>query len=174
MKNEAHRDTDTSDKRSPITSRLKLRGDWRPGDRGAGRDGCVHRFHVFSALRFSHDFCRLAGSAKGGSFQLAPMAGEFRHKQRYLPDTNILLTRFLGESGIAAISDFMAMQHLGHSHNLVRRVKIVRGEIKFRMACAPKFDYGRTGHTIEKKPREIIFVPENNIFPPCACAAAFL
>ena len=110
-------------------------------------------------------FAALLDHVKGGSFQLAPTAGEFKNKQRYLPDTNILLTRFLGESGIAAISDFMAMQHLGHRHNLVRRVKVVRGEIPFRMVCAPKFDYGRTGHTIEKKSHEIIFISKNKQLP---------
>jgi len=105
-------------------------------------------------------FAALLDHKKGGHFQIAPVVGEFKNRQRYFPDTNILLTRFLGETGIAAISDFMAMQHLGHHHNLVRRVKVVRGEITFRMVCAPKFDYGRAGHTMEKKnPREFIFVP---------------
>ena len=96
---------------------------------------------------------------------------DFRRSMTFLADgrvqaqplhirTNILLTRFLGENGIAEISDFMAMQHLGHSHNLVRRVKVVRGEVKFRVVCAPKFDYGRSCHKVERKnPHEIIFVP---------------
>ena len=75
------------------------------------------------------------------------------------------MTRFLGERGVAEISDFMAMEHLGHSHNLVRRVKVVRGEIRFRMRCAPKFDYARAGHRIEKKPREILFLPEGKNLP---------
>src|ERR1700761_5528899 len=39
-------------------------------------------------------FGALLDRAKGGAFQLAPAAGEFKNKQRYLPDTNILLTRF--------------------------------------------------------------------------------
>ena len=74
--------------------------------------------------------------------------------------------RFLGESGIASISDFMAIKHLGHSHNLVRRVKVVRGEINFRMICAPKFDYGRTAHAIEKKSlHEVIFIPRGKNLP---------
>jgi GH15 family glucan-1,4-alpha-glucosidase len=110
-------------------------------------------------------FAALLDDQKGGSFQITPLSCDFKHRQRYLPDTNILLTRFLGENGIASVSDFMAMQHLGHSHNLVRRVKVVRGEIHFRMVCAPKFDYGRTGHTIEKKPHEIIFIPRNKALP---------
>ena len=111
-------------------------------------------------------FASLLDSKRGGYFQIAPASGEFKHRQRYFPDTNILLTRFLGEQGIAAISDFMAMQHLGHRHNLVRRVKVVRGEINFRMVCAPKFDYGRANHKIEKRnPREIIFVPDKKNLP---------
>src|SRR3954464_4639172 len=65
-------------------------------------------------------FARLLDHQRGGYFQITPINGEFKHRQRYFPDTNILLTRFLGEGGIAEISDFMAMQHLGHQHNLVR------------------------------------------------------
>jgi GH15 family glucan-1,4-alpha-glucosidase len=110
-------------------------------------------------------FAALLDHKSGGHFRLAPASDKFKHHQRYLPDTNILVTRFLGEDGIAAVSDFMAMQHLGHSHNLVRRVKIVRGEISFRMVCAPKFDYGRARHTIEKKPHEVIFIPERKNLP---------
>jgi GH15 family glucan-1,4-alpha-glucosidase len=110
-------------------------------------------------------FAALLDHKKGGAFGITPVSGEFKTRQRYLPDTNILLTRFLGESGIASISDFMAMQHLGHKHNLVRRVKVVRGEIRFRVVCDPKFDYGRASHTIEKKPREIIFVPKGKGLP---------
>ncbi|HEX4263968.1 MAG TPA: glycoside hydrolase family 15 protein [Verrucomicrobiae bacterium] len=110
-------------------------------------------------------FAALLDEKKGGHFQITPVSGEFKHRQRYLPDTNILLTRFLGEDGIASISDFMAMQHLGHRHNLVRRVKVVRGEITFRVVCAPKFNYGRTAHTIERKRREIIFIPRDKALP---------
>jgi len=104
-------------------------------------------------------FAALLDDRRGGRFSIEAQSGEFKNRQNYFPDTNILLTRFLGKNGIAEISDFMAMQHLGNSHNLVRRVKVVRGEIAFRMIFAPKFDYGRVGHTIEKRPHEVIFVP---------------
>src|SRR3984957_17808340 len=65
-------------------------------------------------------FASLLDAKRGGYFCIKPTSGEFKNRQRYFPDTNILLTRFLGESGIAAISDFMAMHHLGHRHSLVR------------------------------------------------------
>jgi GH15 family glucan-1,4-alpha-glucosidase len=117
-------------------------------------------------------FAALLDSKRGGSFRLAPLQGDFTHRQRYFPDTNVLLTRFLGESGIVELSDFMAMQHLGHRHSLVRRVKVVRGEIEFAMVCAPKFDYGRAGHSIEKKPRQIIFTPDKKSVPPLLLRAS--
>ncbi len=125
-----------------------------------GMDGSID-FMCFPHFDSPTIFAALLDSKKGGHFKIAPVSGEFKNRQRYFPDTNILLTRFLGGNGIAEISDFMAMQHLGHNHNLVRRVKVVRGEIRFRMVFAPKFDYGRTGHKIEKKnPHEIIFIPD--------------
>src|SRR5580658_823722 len=67
-------------------------------------------------------FAALLDHEKGGCFQITPESGGFKYRQRYFPDTNILLTRFLGEQAIVAISDFMAIEHLGHKHNLVRRV----------------------------------------------------
>src|SRR3984957_3582631 len=55
-------------------------------------------------------FAALLDTKRGGYFRIAPTAGEFKHRQRYLPDTNILLTRLLGSDGIASLSDFMAME----------------------------------------------------------------
>ena len=110
-------------------------------------------------------FAALLDARRGGRFRIAPASGEYKNRQRYFPDTNVLLSRFMDESGIAEISDFMAMEHLGHRHTLVRRVKVVRGEIEFDMICAPKFDYGRVSHTIEKKPHRLIFVPDKKNLP---------
>jgi len=127
-------------------------------------DGSID-FMCFPRFDSPTIFAALLDSKRGGHFQIRPVSGEFKQRQRYFPDTNILLTRFLGEQGIAAISDFMAVQPLGHSHNLVRRVKVVRGEAQFQMVCSPKFDYGRATHTIERKPREIIFIPDKKNLP---------
>jgi len=110
-------------------------------------------------------FAALLDHEHGGHFEITPASEGFKSRQRYFPDTNILLTRFLGESGVAEISDFMAIDHLGHSHNLVRRVKVVRGEIRFRMRCAPRFDYGRAPHRIERKAKELLFIPRGRNLP---------
>jgi GH15 family glucan-1,4-alpha-glucosidase len=51
---------------------------------------------------------------------------------------------------------------MGHAHDLVRRAKTVRGEIKFRMLCDPRFDYGRAHHLVHKKKHEVVFISEGN------------
>ncbi|HEX3988694.1 MAG TPA: glycoside hydrolase family 15 protein, partial [Verrucomicrobiae bacterium] len=110
-------------------------------------------------------FAALLDCEKGGRFQIAPASDGHKTRQRYFPDTNILLTRFLEENGVAEISDFMAIEHLGHSHTLVRRVKVVRGQFKFRMICAPRFNYGRAPHKIERADGTILIRPHGKGLP---------
>lgn len=130
-----------------------------------GQNGSID-FMCFPRFDSPTIFAALLDQERGGCFQLAPAEGKFRYHQRYLPETNILLTRFLGEEMIAQVSDFMAMQHLGNRHNLVRRVKMIRGQARFRMVFNPKFDYGRSNHRIERKAQEAIIIPDNKHQPP--------
>ena len=115
-----------------------------------GMDGSID-FMCFPRFDSPTLFAALLDPEKGGRFQIAPVqADAFRRKQLYFPDTNMLLTRFLSNDGVAEISDFMPIKHLGHCHDLVRRVKVVRGEIALRMVCAPRFDYGRAEHSVRE------------------------
>src|SRR5580698_10439582 len=59
-------------------------------------------------------FAALLDAKRGGHFRIAPVTDKFRSRQRYFPDTNILNTRFMGEPGIADVSDFMAKHADGH------------------------------------------------------------
>jgi GH15 family glucan-1,4-alpha-glucosidase len=103
-------------------------------------------------------FAALLDAERGGRFRIAPQLGDPVHRQLYLPDTNVLLTRFLSDGGVAEVSDFMPVEDAGVAHNLVRRAKTVRGEIRFGMRCDPRFDYGRATHTVEQRAdTEIIF-----------------
>src|SRR5204863_9007128 len=77
--------------------------------------------------------------------------------QLYLPDTNVLLSRFLSAEGVAEVSDFMPLAEGGEAQAVIRRVKTVRGEVRYRMACEPRFDYGRAEHAAEQRPGEIAF-----------------
>src|SRR3989442_11484441 len=87
-----------------------------------GENGSID-FMCFPRFDSPTIFAALLDQEKGGYFKIAPASGEFAHRQRYLPDTNILLTRFLGTDGVATVSDFMPLQHLGNRQSLVRRVK---------------------------------------------------
>ena len=102
-------------------------------------------------------FAALLDHDKGGAFKIAPQLGRVTHKQLYLPDTNILLTRFLSADGIAEVSDLMPIEDRPIAHDVVRRVKTVRGEIRFRMVCAPRFDYGRADHQVERTDDGLLF-----------------
>src|ERR1043166_765010 len=124
-----------------------------------GMDGSID-FMCFPQFDSPTIFAALLDPERGGSFQLAPQMKEARQKQLYIPDSNVLLTRFLSQAGMAEVSDFMAITELGHAHDLVRRAKCVRGEVAFRMICGPGFDYGRAKHRIERKSHEVVFISQ--------------
>ncbi len=102
-------------------------------------------------------FASLLDDERGGSFELTPVLDGARHRQLYLPDTNVLLTRFLSSDGVAEISDFMSIGDLDAGSRLVRRVKAVRGSIHFRMRCMPRFDYARLDPKIYEEAGTVIF-----------------
>src|SRR5262245_49053466 len=105
-------------------------------------------------------FAALLDAERGGHFSITPEFDGARNKQLYLPDSNILLTRFLSKDGVVEISDFMPVEEVAKPYNLIRRVKSVRGEARIRMVCAPRFDYARSGHRIERTGNDVIFASE--------------
>ncbi len=95
-------------------------------------------------------FGAILDASRGGCFQISP-AAEATQKQVYWPDTNVLLTRFLSADGVGEIVDFMPVRHHleDGSHALIRRVRVARGSMRFRMECQPAFNYGRDSHEIK-------------------------
>src|SRR5690554_5978140 len=91
----------------------------------------------------------LDGSIDFMCFQITPVFGDMHNKQLYLPDTNILLTRFLSSEGVGELTDFMPAEELYEGHILIRRLTNVRGKTKYRMRCFPRFDYARKDHHAE-------------------------
>lgn len=78
------------------------------------------------------------------------MLDEASNHQMYLPDSNILLTRFQSGKAIVEISDFMPVHDTHHVHDIVRRVKAIRGDARIRVECRPRFDYAREDSLIDK------------------------
>ena len=59
------------------------------------------------------------------------------------------LQDFLSTEGVGEITDFMPVEELFNGKELIRRVTTVRGEVAYKMSCSPRFNYGRSSHTIE-------------------------
>ena len=93
-------------------------------------------------------FCAILDDEKGGHFSLRPVEYA-RSQQLYLPDTNVLLTRYFSPQGLAETLDFMPIiTRRGQRHRLVRNVRVIRGKTTFDAECRPAFDYARREHTI--------------------------
>src|SRR6056297_3565750 len=100
-------------------------------------------------------FASLLDAEKGGYFRIAPVSDNVRAKQLYWPDTNVLITRFFTEDGVAELTDFMPVGGISGAsttHQLVRRLSVVRGSMRFRLECFPAFDYAREDHATDIRP----------------------
>jgi GH15 family glucan-1,4-alpha-glucosidase len=115
---------------------------------------CAPRFDspsVFGSL-LDHDH--------GGHLRTRPTVDTFTRQQLYYPDTAILVTRFLTESGVGEVIDFMPIASTAvasNRHQLVRMLRCVRGEMTFVVDIAPRFDYGREPHETHVNEDGIVF-----------------
>src|SRR5262249_38076516 len=130
-----------------------------------GLDGTVD-FLCWPRFDSPSVFAALLDDERGGLFELTPVLHNARHRQLYLPDTNVLLTRFLSPDGVAEISDFMSIGDLDAGSRLVRRVKAVRGSIQFRMRCMPRFDYARMTPQVCAQASTVIFLSRGKLGLP--------
>ncbi len=88
---------------------------------------------------------------KGGRFSIRPVHEATAHKQFYLPETNVLVTRFLSDEGVGEVTDFMPVGALNGDRrtHIVRRVNVVRGRIHWKVECEPAFNYARDRHEVQ-------------------------
>jgi GH15 family glucan-1,4-alpha-glucosidase len=114
-------------------------------------------------------FAALLDDERGGSFRIQPQLGKKRVRQLYLPDTNILLTRFLADEGVAELTDYMPIGTDGEQPNeIIRTIAVIRGEVNFKMLCRPRFNYGTRRHVVKVEDRYAIFSPESDDCSPLA------
>jgi len=107
-------------------------------------------------------FAALLDDAKGGRFRIAPSIPDVRPHQMYLPDTNVLITRFLHPDGVGELIDFMPVQaeegpDEARRHRIVRCVNGVRGTLPFRLECRPMLDYARVRPEVELRDGGVLF-----------------
>ena len=105
-------------------------------------------------------FGSLLDHERGGYFRISPEGDDYVTRQLYFPDTAILITRFMTPDGVGEVIDFMPVDHPDQAsdrHRLVRAVRCVRGEMRFVVHCAPRFDYGRQSHDLELTEQGAVF-----------------
>jgi GH15 family glucan-1,4-alpha-glucosidase len=90
----------------------------------------------------------------GGHWSIHPVH-ESEPSRRYIENTNILETTFVGESGRIGLTDFMPVTSeenkrcaLWPEHEFVRQVKCEHGEMEVVVEFSPRLNYGRAAPKI--------------------------
>jgi GH15 family glucan-1,4-alpha-glucosidase len=103
-------------------------------------------------------FCSLLDTPEAGIFQLAPDLPDARREQIYLPDTNVLQTRWLSDRAVVEVTDLLP---IGDTEDdlplLIRRVRVVSGEATFHMRCAVRHDYARAKTRARMDIKDVVF-----------------
>ncbi len=125
-----------------------------------GKNGCID-WCCLPAFDAPSVFASLLDAEKGGFFSIAPYTtSEVQQNQYYLPETNILITRFFTLEGVGEITDFMPIEPSRETtkrHRIIRAVRVVRGQLTFELICRPAFNYARDPHTVQLSERGAIF-----------------
>ncbi|KAI8137684.1 Six-hairpin glycosidase-like protein [Fennellomyces sp. T-0311] len=119
-----------------------------------GTDGSID-FCCYPNFDSPSIFCRMLDKDKGGHFSISPK-NHSSNKQQYLPNGNILTTRFLSDEGVAQITDYMHVpEHTQRRSTkpllpwIIRVVEVIRGTVAFDMECYPAFNYAQDTHSVE-------------------------
>lgn len=91
-------------------------------------------------------FASILDAGRGGFFRISAVSAQARRRQMYLPDSNVLVTRFLTPDGVGEVVDLMPIhtsRKRTEDHQIIRIVRGIRGSLPFRVECRPAFDYGR-------------------------------
>ena len=104
-------------------------------------------------------FASLLDADKGGYFRVGPDTSDYVTKQLYLPDSAVLITRFMTPDGVGEVTDFMPVAGATPTdrHRLVRMLRVVRGTMRFVVDIKPRFDYGRRSHKMEISDDGVVF-----------------
>lgn len=109
-----------------------------------GDDGSID-WCCFPLIDSPSVFAAILDHMKGGRFAITP-AGNYRTRQEYLGETNVLQTYFQTDSGTAVLTDFMPLKTEDdptcQRHRAVyRRVACKSGVMTFDLDFSPRFNY---------------------------------
>ena len=105
-----------------------------------GRDGSIDWLCL---PRFDSDACfaALLGDRRHGYWQIAPTAPVCEVRRRYRPDTLIVETEHVTETGVLRVTDCMPPR--GREPDVVRIAECVAGTVQVRMKLVARFGYGK-------------------------------
>jgi GH15 family glucan-1,4-alpha-glucosidase len=108
-------------------------------------------------------FASLLDAERGGHFRIAPDRNDYISKQLYLPDTAVLITRFMTPDGVGEVHDFMPVIEgkATDRHQLVRNIRVVRGVMRFAIEIQPRFDYARKPHKLKISEHGVVFASDD-------------
>jgi len=94
-------------------------------------------------------FAALLDRQRGGHWRISPV-GAATIERQYVPDSNVLETRFSNHSGSAVLTDLMPSSSrasreriLLPDHEILRKLTCVAGELEFEIEFSPRADYGK-------------------------------
>jgi GH15 family glucan-1,4-alpha-glucosidase len=106
-------------------------------------------------------FSALLDTTAAGIFQLAPDLPDARRQQIYLPDTNVLQTRWIAQDAVVEVTDLMPV---GHNEDdlprVVRRIEVRYGKANVRMRCRVRMDYSRARMETYMDGEDVCFVAQ--------------
>lgn len=130
-----------------------------------GRDGSID-WCCLPFLDSPSVFAHILDKERGGQWTCHPQAA-FTSRQDYLPDTNVLVTRFETATGRATLTDFMpvmAEPELGlpraSDHRaILREVECLSGQVVINWVFAPRPDYARQDLAWKRVARGVLAQP---------------
>ena len=110
------------------------------------RDGTID-FLCLPSFDSPSVFLALLDADRGGRFGVEAQIPDSHQEQRYVRDTNVLVTRTVGPGAEVALYDFMPVPRRPSPSRVVRLARVTRGRARVSCRCAPRFDYARGSHT---------------------------
>jgi GH15 family glucan-1,4-alpha-glucosidase len=107
-------------------------------------------------------FGALLDDARGGHFRIRPTGTVHETRQAYHPETAALITRFITESGVGEVIDFMPPTGATatDNHRLARMLRCVRGRMRFEIDVALRFGYGWLPNRVHTTEHGAVFATE--------------
>jgi len=106
-------------------------------------------------------FTSLLDTPKAGIFQLAPILPDARRQQLYLPETNVLMTRWIAQDAVVEVTDLMPIaSDIDDLPRLVRRIHVRHGTTEVRMLCRVRHDYSRATTRASMDGDDVLFEAE--------------